>query len=105
MKLKPLFLAALREWPALLWIVSYTTAAGFAAWLNHSVGGDHRFTVFAICVSALGFTALLALFALVVVTARCLDNHVKKPSDHRCKKCGCKLWTPEAILKSDCGVH
>jgi hypothetical protein len=22
-----------------------------------------------------------------------------------CKKCGCKLWVPEAIRKSDCGVH
>jgi hypothetical protein len=73
-KLKPLFIAALREWPALLWIISYTTAAGTAAWLNHSVDGDHRFTVFVLCVSALGFTALVALFALIVVTARRLDN-------------------------------
>jgi len=70
MKLKPLFIAALREGPAILWIISYTTAAGIAAWLNHSAGGDHWFTVFALCVCALGFTALVALFALIVVTAR-----------------------------------
>jgi hypothetical protein len=105
MKLKHLFIAVLCEWPALLWIISYMTAAGIAAWWNHSAGGDHWFTEFALCVSALCFTALVAMFALIVVTARRLDNHARKPSDHRCKKCGCKLWAPEAIRKSDCGVH
>jgi len=70
MKLKTLFIAALREWPALLWIIAYTTAASYAALLNHAGDGDHRFTVFALCVCALGFAALVALFALIIVTAR-----------------------------------
>ena len=70
MKLKTLFIATFRECLALLWIITYTTAAGYAALLNHAVDGDHRFTVFALCVCALGFAALVALFALIIVTAR-----------------------------------
>jgi hypothetical protein len=80
---KPLFIVVLREWPTLFWIIAYMMVAGIAAWLNYSAGGDRRFTVFALCVGALCFTALVALFALIVVVARNMDSRAGDHADSR----------------------
>jgi hypothetical protein len=81
--LKHLFLVALLEWPSLSWIIAYTMAAGaftmaagIAALLNHSAGGDRWFTVLALCVGALCFTALVSLLVLIIVLVWRTDSRI-----------------------------